>query len=126
MSDKTQAQIVDTDQVTELQVDKTIGATMKVLIGPDQGAPNFITRLFTLQPGGKIPPHLHDNIEHEQYILEGEMVVAFDEEPQRTVSAGQAVFIPAGVAHRYENLGETPVRFICIVPKTTDYTTTWL
>lgn len=126
MSDKLKAQIIEPGRVAGQDVANTTGASMQVLIGPERGAPNFNTRLFTLQPGGVIPPHLHDNIEHEQYILEGEMVVSFDGGPEMVAGAGQAVFIPAGVGHRYENRGDRPVRFLCIVPQTAEYSTTWL
>ncbi len=101
------------------------GATIQVLLGPPDGVPTFITRRFTLEPGGRIPEHRHDSIEHEQVVLEGEMVLTLDGE-ENTVRAGDAVFIPAGVAHSYENRGTVPVRFLCIIPKTDGYQTEWL
>jgi|AMFO01.1.fsa_nt_gi Uncharacterized conserved protein, contains double-stranded beta-helix domain len=101
------------------------GASIQVLLGPAQGVPNFVTRRFTLEPGGRIPAHRHDSIEHEQVVLEGEMVLGLDDETV-TVRAGDCVFIPAGVAHWYENRGTVPVRFLCIVPRTDDYRTEWL
>ncbi len=106
-------------------VERSRGATIQVLIGPDEGAPNFITRRFTLEPGGSIPAHRHDVIEHEQVMLEGEMVLGLDDQ-EVVVKAGDCVFIPAGVAHWYENRGEVPVRFLCVVPRSDDYQTEWL
>jgi len=96
-----------------------------VLLGPDDGVPNFVTRRFTLEPGARIPSHRHDAIEHEQVMLEGEMVLGLDDEIV-TVRAGDCVFIPAGTAHWYENRGDAPVRFLCIVPRTEDYQSEWL
>ncbi len=98
---------------------------MQVLIGPDEGAPNFIMRRFTIMPGGSIPAHLHPSIEHEQYVLSGSMKLGLGDS-QRVVTAGEAVFIPAGVAHWYENEGEQPVVFLCVIPKTKNFETEWL
>jgi len=41
-------------------------AKKRVLIGPAQGARNFVMRLFTLEEGGCSPYHTHD-WEHEVY-----------------------------------------------------------
>jgi quercetin dioxygenase-like cupin family protein len=68
-------------------------AFIQVLIGPEDGAPHFILRKFTLLPGGRIPKHKHPTIEHEQYVLSGRMKVLLGDEV-REVQAGQAVFIP--------------------------------
>ncbi len=111
--------------VPKKPVAKGKGAFLQVLIGPDDGAPNFILRRFTIEPGGRIPPHRHPTIEHEQYVLSGSMIVGLNEN-ERLVSAGEAVFIPAGVAHWYENRGSEPVEFLCVIPKTREYETEWL
>ena len=49
---------------------KLPGVTMQVLIGPDEGAGNFVMRRFTLAPGAATPHHDHE-WEHEAFILEG-------------------------------------------------------
>jgi quercetin dioxygenase-like cupin family protein len=101
------------------------GTSIQVLLGPEIGVPNFITRQFTIEPGGRIPCHRHDTIEHEQVILEGTMVIALDGR-ENEVRTGDSIFIPAGVSHWYENRGSEPVRFLCVVPQTADYQTEWL
>lgn len=113
------------DAVEPTKVDRASGTLMQVLLGPVDGTPNFVTRRFTLDPGGRIPCHRHAAVEHEQVVLEGEMVLALDDH-EHVVRAGDCVFIPAGVAHWYENRGEVPVRFLCVVPRTSDYATEWL
>ena len=105
-------------------VDRSRGATIQVLIGPEDNAPNFFTRRFTLEPGGRIPKHMHEDIEHEQVMLEGELTLGLDDE-QRVVRAGEVVFIPADVAHWYENRTLEPVRFLCMIPRTEGYRTQW-
>ena len=101
------------------------GTLMQVMLGPESGVPNFITRVFTVEPGGRIPCHRHDAIEHEQVVLEGSMVLSLDGR-ETEVGAGDTVFIPAGVSHWYENRGPVPVRFVCVIPRTEDYQTEWL
>lgn len=113
------------DQPPASEVEHARGATIQVLLGPADGAPRFVTRRFTLDPGGRIPCHRHADIEHQQVVLEGRMRLGLDD---RTVEVGpgDCVFIPAGVAHWYENAGDAPVRFLCIVPVTDGYQTEWL
>jgi len=106
-------------------VRKARGARMAVLIGPEQGAPNFITRRFLLAPGARIPAHRHPTIEHEQVMIRGEMVLGIGDEV-RTVRAGDAMYLPAGCAHWYENRTAEEVEFLCVIPNTKDYATEWL
>jgi quercetin dioxygenase-like cupin family protein len=112
-------------EVPSMPVERSRGATIQLLLGPDDGAPRFVTRSFTLEPGGRIPCHRHSSIEHEQVVTEGTMVLGLDDRIVE-VSAGDCVFIPAGVAHWYENRGDRAVKFLCVVPITDDYQTEWL
>jgi STE24 endopeptidase len=113
------------ESVEAQEVARSRGASIRVLLGPGDGMPNFHTRLFTLLPGGRIPAHVHAEIEHEQVVLEGEMALTFDGE-RRVVRAGDAVYIPAGVAHSYENTGTAAVRFLCMIPATETYSTEFI
>lgn len=106
-------------------VNRARGARMAVLVGPQLADPRFITRRFTLDPGGRIPEHLHDAIEHEQVVVSGEMAIGLGG-VTHVVRAGDAVLIPAGCPHWYENRGSVPVEFLCVVPATADYRTEWL
>ena len=99
-------------------------ATIKIHLSKDQGLPNFEIREFTIQPGGRIPSHRHDVLEHGQLVLEGEMTILLGDEVF-TVCAGDSVFLPEGTAHWYENRGGTPVRFLCVIPRK-PYQTEWL
>ncbi|WP_254823829.1 cupin domain-containing protein [Haloglomus halophilum] len=85
-----------------------------VLVGEDDGAPNLAIRRFVLDPGAEVPKHTND-IEHEQYVLEGEYVVGIGEE-EHVVSAGDSLLIPAGTVHWYRNEGDAEGAFICAVP----------
>ncbi len=111
--------------VTPAVVERSRGAEIQILIGPADGAPNFVTRRFTLAPGGRIPQHRHATIEHEQVVLSGSMVIGLGDREQG-VTGGDCILIPAGVAHWYENRTSEPVTFLCMVPHTADYQVEWL
>lgn len=119
------AVIRSVDSVEAMPVDRSRGARIQVLLGPEQGTPSFITRRFVLAPGGRIPCHRHTSIEHEQLVLSGEMMISLDG-VERSVGPGDAIFIPAGVAHWYENRAQEDVIFLCVVPRTDAYQTEWL
>ena len=125
MTTKEQSVIRPMEKIAAVEVERSRGASIQVLLGPDDGVPNFATRRFTLLPGGRIPCHSHDSIEHEQVVLEGEMTLALND-VVHIVRPGDCIFIPAGTAHWYENRGDTPVRFLCMVPLSDAYQTTWL
>lgn len=124
MTDTQSPVIRPMSEAAALEVERSRGATIQVLLGPNDHVPNFATRRFTLLPGGRIPCHSHDTIEHEQVVLEGEMTLGLDE-VVHVVTSGDCIFIPAGTAHWYENRGHEPVRFLCMVPIDEAYQTTW-
>jgi quercetin dioxygenase-like cupin family protein len=95
-------------------VDAADGLHKGVLFNEAHGAPNVALRRFTLAAGGSVPEHTND-IEHEQYVLDGEYVVGI-EDTEYTVSAGDAIQIPAGAVHWYRNEGDQEVAFLCAVP----------
>ncbi len=105
------------------------GLRKGVLVGEAEGGGNLAIRRFTLAPGGEVPRHTNE-IEHEQYVLAGEYVVgiseasetpradgeAVDESEEHTVSAGDAVHVPAGAVHWYRNESDEEGAFLCAVP----------
>jgi quercetin dioxygenase-like cupin family protein len=91
--------------------------TIQVLISSQEG-PNFALRKFSMLKGGGMPRHTN-TVEHEQYVLRGRARIGIGEETYE-VQQGDAVFIPAGVPHYYENLGDEPFEFICVAPNKED------
>ena len=92
-------------------------ARSQVLLGPDDGTPNFAMRRFRMETGGGMP--LHTNaVEHEQYVLRGRAKIRVGE---RTYDVGpdDVLFIPAGVPHNYQVV-EGPFEFLCMVPNLPD------
>jgi|SRR3990172_3590860 len=90
---------------------------IQVLISAQEG-PNFALRRFTMQKGGGMPRHTNA-VEHEQYVLRGEARITIGDETHY-VNTGDVVFIPQGAAHSYQNTGEEPFEFLCIVPNKAD------
>jgi quercetin dioxygenase-like cupin family protein len=95
-------------------VDAADGLRKGVLVGEADGARNLAIRRFTLAPGATVPKHTNE-IEHEQYVLEGDYTVGIGDE-EHEVSAGDSLFIPAGAVHWYRNDGPDQGAFICAVP----------
>ncbi len=91
--------------------------TMQVLISSDE-APNFAMRRFEMQPGGSMPLHTNE-VEHEQIVLGGRGRVVLGDEVHE-VEKNDVLFIPAGLKHSYESIGDEPFVFICSVPNKPD------
>ena len=89
----------------------------QVLIGAEQGAPNFAMRRFVMGAGGGMPRHTNA-VEHEQYVLKGRARVTIGDSVHE-VKTDDAVYIPAGVPHSYEVV-EEPFEFLCLVPNLPD------
>ena len=102
------------EEITYEAVDAADGLRKGVLVGEEHGAPNVAIRRFTLASGSEVPKHTNE-VEHEQYVLAGEYVVGIGDE-EYTVSAGDALHIPAGAVHWYRNEGDEDGAFICAVP----------
>jgi len=91
--------------------------TIQVLISSKEG-PNFALRKFSMQKGGGMPRHTN-TVEHEQYVLRGQATITIGDETHH-VKAGDVVFIPEGAIHSYQNSGEEPFEFLCIIPNKED------
>lgn len=91
------------------------GVTMRVVIGPNEGAPVFNMRIFEVQPGKSTPFHRHW-WEHEVFILEGSAILKL-EENDIPVSPGTAILVNRNEKHQFINIGETVMKFMCLVPQ---------
>lgn len=93
------------------------GTELQVLVGPEEGAPNFVLRRFIMSAGGGIPMHTNE-VEHEQYVLRGRARVTIGGEIH-DVGPDTTLYIPARTPHSYEVL-DGPFEFLCVVPNTPD------
>ena len=74
-------------------------------------ARNFAAGYVVLEPmGGQVPWHNQEQ-EEVYFIIEGTAEMCLGGE-RRTLSAGQAAFIPPTVFHQLTNIGETPVKMM--------------
>jgi quercetin dioxygenase-like cupin family protein len=90
------------------------GVEKRVVIGPKQGAPTFVMRVFDLPPGTSSPFHSHD-WEHEVFVLSGKGV-AVAENGETSVEPDDAIFVPPHEKHCFKNTGQDTFRFMCLVP----------
>lgn len=105
------------DDVAPQIVQAGHGTTIQVLISPEEG-PHFAMRKFVMQPGGGMPKHTNE-VEHEQYVLRGKALVGLGDK-EFEVKAGDVLLIPGGVPHWYQNIGDEPYEFLCIIPNLPD------
>ena len=93
------------------------GAQVQVLLGEEDGAPHFAMRRFRMEAGGGMPLHTNE-VEHEQYVLEGRARITVGEDVH-DVSEGDVLYIPARMPHSYEVV-DGPFEFLCMVPNRPD------
>jgi quercetin dioxygenase-like cupin family protein len=62
-------------------------------------------------PGASAGKHTHPG-EELGYLLEGTLELQVTGEPPRTLKAGEAFFIPAGVVHDGKNIGTGPAKVL--------------
>ena len=105
------------DEEPARRVETGRSTRMQILLGEEDGAPDFTMRRFVMEAGGGMPRHTNE-VEHEQYVLRGRARIGMGEEVH-VVEPGDAVLIPAGVPHSYEVV-EGPFEFLCMVPNRPD------
>ncbi len=115
--ESTRAFVRPADRAPSEPVGAGEGASRQVLLGPDQGAPNFAMRKFTIEAGGGMPFHTNQ-VEHEQYVLRGRARITIGDDVHH-VGPDDTLFIPAGVPHAYQ-VEEGPFEFLCVVPNGPD------
>ncbi len=70
----------------------------------------------TVAPGEGPPLHVHANEDEVFYALEGSFRIKLEGEIQ-AASTGSFVFIPRGLAHTWQNIGDRPGRlFVVLTP----------
>jgi quercetin dioxygenase-like cupin family protein len=60
------------------------------------------------------PAHSHDHYEETIYGLQGTLTWTVDGQPI-DVGPGQALCIPRGAVHRFDNLAETEAKVLCVI-----------
>jgi quercetin dioxygenase-like cupin family protein len=90
-------------------------STIRWLIAEKHGAPNFAMRVIEIKRRGeKIPLHRHD-YEHETFVISGSGRV-FTPDRSEPMQFGDFAYTAPGEEHGFENTGDEPFRFICVIP----------
>jgi quercetin dioxygenase-like cupin family protein len=71
--------------------------------------------VWNLEPGQENDYHLHPTSEHLHVILEGECEYTLGDQAPHVVRQGEAVMVPAGVAHGIRNLTDRRASYVAIV-----------
>ncbi|MFI4897232.1 MAG: cupin domain-containing protein [Phycisphaerales bacterium JB059] len=108
---------IDEAERSEVQMEGVRGATMAVMVGREDGAPNFAVRQFVVEPGGHTPRHSHD-YEHEVFVVSGSGDILL-EGTRHPIRGGDVIYVPADEEHQFraDGAGEG-LRFLCAVPVT--------
>ncbi|MBN2283267.1 MAG: cupin domain-containing protein [Deltaproteobacteria bacterium] len=91
------------------------GFRKRVVIGQNEGAPNFIMRVFDVEPGFSSPFHEHF-WEHEIFVVSGEGYIRNGQEEDLPLGAGDTIFVPPYEKHCMVNKGSDIFRFVCLIP----------
>ncbi len=91
-----------------------VGGSVRVVIGPNDGAHNFAVRYFEIEPGGQSSFDRHEH-DHGVYILKGRARVLMGWDVHE-VGPGDVVYIEPNEQHQFESIGEGPLGFLCVVP----------
>ncbi|MGD8996667.1 MAG: cupin domain-containing protein [Anaerolineae bacterium] len=88
--------------------------SVRWLIGAPEGAPSFAMRLIEFEPGAVFETHQHP-YEHEIFVVEGKGI-AHTPDGEAEMRPGIALYVPPSQPHGYRNIGDSPLRFICVIP----------
>ncbi|MBX3583685.1 MAG: cupin domain-containing protein [Rhizobiaceae bacterium] len=72
-----------------------------------------VTGLAEVAPGHSSGLHTHPGIE-TGYVLEGEVVMSVEGEPDRTLKPGDSFVIPPGAAHDVKSVGSVPAKALSV------------
>ncbi|MFW9949772.1 MAG: cupin domain-containing protein [Candidatus Thorarchaeota archaeon] len=89
--------------------------SVKWLIDENDGAQNFAMRRFEIKAKGKVPLHNHYQ-DHEIFILSGEGRFYNDSGQEELVKSGDVVYIPPNEKHGIDNIGNSILVFLCLIP----------
>lgn len=100
--------------VQAVDMEGASGCQVRWLIGDKDGAPNFAMRQFEVAPGGYTPRHRHP-YEHEVFVLEGQGIV-LEGDQKHWLRAGDVVYVKPDEVHQFRNVGNQPLKFLCLIP----------
>jgi len=72
-----------------------------------------VTGLAEIAPDNASGLHTHPGIE-TGYVLEGEVLMQVEGQPDRTLKPGDSYMIPAGTKHDVKNVGSVPAKAVSV------------
>ena len=105
---------VESIEQKTVEMEGAIGCRVRSLLSKSDGTPTFAMRQFEVAPGGHTPKH-HHPYEHEVFILEGSGTV-IEGDVEHPLAQGDVVFVSPGDIHQFRNTGDSPLKFLCLIP----------
>ncbi|HYX72715.1 MAG TPA: cupin domain-containing protein [Nitrososphaera sp.] len=90
-----------------------MGSMMSYKVTAEETGGAYSLAVEITPPHGGLPLHVHHREDEAMYILEGEYEIQCGDQVFRA-AAGTFVFLPKDIPNRYQNLGDTPGKFIHI------------
>ena len=100
----------DTKPVQEMP-----GVIIRDVISADDGAPNFVMRIFEVEPGHATKPHTHW-WEHEIFVFSGKGAVVGDD-GETEIGTNTIIYTEPDELHGFTNKGDEPLRYILLNPR---------
>jgi len=90
--------------------------SVRFLVTGDNSSGSITTFELTVRAGQRLlaPAHSHDHYEETIYGLDGVLTWTVNGQPI-AVDPGQALCIPRGAIHRFDNLGATDAKALCVL-----------
>ena len=102
---------------TSVMMEGVKNAFRQMPVGKVDGSPNISFRVFTLEPEGHTPYHIHES-EHVNYIISGQGAIQDKQGNLLSVKEGDFSLILPHEKHQYRNTSDTKdLVFICAVMK---------
>lgn len=88
--------------------------TIRWLLPPEAGTPNFEMRYFEIKKGGYSRQETHP-WEHEVFVVKGRGIVR-GKDREKVVEVGDAILIAPNEFHQFRSTEEKDFGFICVIP----------
>ena len=103
----------------EIRTEEVRQVLKHVLVGPDDGAPNFVIRYFHVPIGDNTFYDQHPH-EHGIVILHGKARVQINQEFHE-LGPLDASFIAGNDIQQLVNIGDSPLGFLCVITRQAEY-----
>lgn len=70
--------------------------------------------VWNLEPGQANDYHMHPTTEHLHIVIEGECEYTLGDRPPVITRTGDAVMVPAGIAHGIRNVGDKRASYVAV------------